>query len=277
MTEEKTVCEKNNEEKLSLKDSIIVSKVMDEVIPHMETLNNHTKRKVEELGKSNLSDIYKIINENNSRNAIMRRFIDCCDRNIPILKKTESTSGGKEAEVAALCIMSGASMVIKSNKIEYSRNKFNYANLEDLYSAIKESEDRFNKDVCKNGMQARITNNVLLNILNERDCVATIDQKCIVYNEKGLEHISTYTCSVEILMANMIMEETELSKGASLMQDKGKWISYIRRYALAQFLNISCAEDIEKYKERMAKEEEERIINANKNPESLAISIDEAR
>lgn len=274
--EESNQVKEIKEESSSLDENTIINKVIEKIMPNLSNFNEMTRNKMDEIHKSNLNGIYKVIEENNSKNSIMKRFIYCCSRDEGILRKTESVEGGKEAEIAAMCIINGASSVIKKNSFEYSKTKFSYANLEDLYNAIKESEDKFNENenIKRLKLVAKIINPVFLNILDERNCIATIDQKCIVYNKETLEHVSTYKCQIEILMANMMMGES--GSGGTLMQDKGKWITYTRRYAISQLLNISLAEDVEKAVERELRERQEKENKIAGESNSLN-SIDEAR
>lgn len=170
-----------------------------------------------------------------------------------VSKKQEQTIGTPQAFLVSEIVMSTATGTEASKGFNYD-----YHSIGNLYKCIEDSVKNVNENkLSKIGKECTVSNNVSVDILTERSCVATVRHTCTVFCKENIEIVSKYTAQTQILMHNMIMPETKGKQEADLIKQKGSWITYIKRYALLQTMQVSHfdeAEDVEKMDDRIKKQ-----------------------
>lgn len=166
------------------------------------------------------------------KNGFMEKFYESIRNKEFLSKRDESITSDVRARIISALIMEKAINPEKDKAFQYE-----YANIERLNECIKKERDSFNRKFEEDKENFRVIFNytISINIINSRDCIATVRHTCELYNPKDYKPISTYKVKEEILMAGLIAPEGTV-KADDLIKEKGKWITYAKRYALLQFM-----------------------------------------
>lgn len=135
-------------------------------------------------------------------------------------------------------------MLIKELASKPSKSKghnYEYYSIEDLKQCLFEAARAIRSKFFSPSTNLKMLFDVItkVDIVSRRDAVCYVTYYVEIYDSTTLEVVSSYKNITKFAMATMMLPEETHKHIQDLMKNKGSWITYISRYALAQTMTIT--------------------------------------